>query len=348
MRATTATTLALVLFLSRSHVASALRYVRGLVADFFPSRKLLRTVVRSSNANASVAQLVSAQELRSRLQRGGDRRPIVIEVVAPKDEGSLPRIPGSKRVWRPDYERAKSATQPLDGLAPTREAFEQFAQRLGIHDDSDVVLVSAQYDDTRLWWLFTAFGKRHVYLLDGGFAAWKLCTVGGTSFEREAPGGPRVTEADAARGTWKAQPFCCASLATMAEVEALRTSSSAPRLWDVRTEKEHDGEVTMAGAAQPGRIPWATRRVEWSMFRREDGTWLPPAQIRELARRELGGATPSERGVAHVFYCQSGVRTTQLMFGMCLAGWPLEELKNYDGSWIEWSHLADNADIVCG
>ena len=47
----------------------------------------------------------------------------------------------------------------------------------------------------------------------------------------------------------------------------------------------------------------------------------------------------------HVFYCQSGVRTTQLTFGLCLAGWPLERLKNYDGSWVEWSAVADNSEI---
>jgi 3-mercaptopyruvate sulfurtransferase SseA len=45
---------------------------------------------------------------------------------------------------------------------------------------------------------------------------------------------------------------------------------------------------------------------------------------------------PSD-GEEHVFYCQSGVRTTQLIFGMHRAGWPLRALKNYDGSWVEWS-----------
>jgi 3-mercaptopyruvate sulfurtransferase SseA len=40
----------------------------------------------------------------------------------------------------------------------------------------------------------------------------------------------------------------------------------------------------------------------------------------------------------HTFYCQSGVRTTQQIFCLSLAGWPLDQLKNDDGSYIEWYH----------
>ena len=42
------------------------------------------------------------------------------------------------------------------------------------------------------------------------------------------------------------------------------------------------------------------------------------------------------------------MRTTQLIFGLARAGWPLERLKNYDGSWVEWSHLALADEIATG
>ena len=38
------------------------------------------------------------------------------------------------------------------------------------------------------------------------------------------------------------------------------------------------------------------------------------------------------------FFCQSGVRSTQAIFALYLAGWPVEKLHNYDSSWIGWSN----------
>ena len=48
---------------------------------------------------------------------------------------------------------------------------------------------------------------------------------------------------------------------------------------------------------------------------------------------ESAGVTP-ERGV--VAYCNGGVTATQLLFGLHLAGMPVDCLRNYDGSWNEW------------
>ena len=48
-----------------------------------------------------------------------------------------------------------------------------------------------------------------------------------------------------------------------------------------------------------------------------------------------------------IFYCQSGVRTTQLIFVLYLLGWDTTKLQNYDGSWLEWSYHQENA-IVSG
>jgi len=106
---------------------------------------------------------------------------------------------------------------------------------------------------------------------------------------------------------------------------------------------EFNGRVTLAGAACAGRIPWASKRLDWDAFRRADGTWRDASEVRQIAR-ELMNAEPAD-DLDLVFYCQSGVRTTQLIFGLCRAGWPLEKLKNYDGSWVEWSHLASSEEI---
>ena len=63
-----------------------------------------------------------------------------------------------------------------------------------------------------------------------------------------------------------------------------------------------------------------------------------------IERTQLDDAAPADG--AHTFYCQSGVRTTQLIFGMSLAGWDVRDLKNYDGSRVEWSHVASDEEIV--
>jgi thiosulfate/3-mercaptopyruvate sulfurtransferase len=42
-----------------------------------------------------------------------------------------------------------------------------------------------------------------------------------------------------------------------------------------------------------------------------------------------------------VFFCQSGVRTTQAIFTLYMMGFPVDRLHNFDGSWIYWGNSPD-------
>ena len=44
----------------------------------------------------------------------------------------------------------------------------------------------------------------------------------------------------------------------------------------------------------------------------------------------------------HIFYCQSGVRSTTAIFALWLMGWDPDRLYNYEGSWLEWSYHENN------
>jgi len=299
---------------------------------------IMKQLTTTTGTAKSTALLMAPEELAHRLERGGSSGIVIIEVVSPEEARASPaRIPTSQRVWRPEFQEPVTPSQPLDGLAPTAEAFSQFAQQLGISEETEVVILSHKYDETRLWWLFIAFGKRSVWVLDGGYEAWMAAGLPSTTSEQ-----PACEE----QGTWLATPLDGSLLATRSDVLALRIASPG-RLWDVRTREEFRGTVTLNGAAQPGRIPWASGRLEWSCFRRADGRWRDSDEIRKLAVG-LIGATPGDGGGPHCFYCQSGVRTTQVIFGLALAGWPLADLRNYDGSWVEWSRVATADEVLCG
>ena len=85
---------------------------------------------------AAAPLLVTAVQLALQLER--DRPPLCIEVCSPEEAAACPQhIPGSVRVWRPDYERPISATQPLEGLAPSASEFESFARGLGVSEDTE-------------------------------------------------------------------------------------------------------------------------------------------------------------------------------------------------------------------
>jgi len=270
--------------------------------------------------------LISSSELLARLQ-AGDHTLRLVETVAPQDTEIMhERIAMSRRTWRSQYELPTSDEQPIVGLAPTALQFEELMRSLGIDDNSEVVLIDRGFDATRLWWLFHCFGKwQGVRILDGGYWGWL------------GKGLPTTAEAPpAVRGNFRARKPRTSLIASRDDVMNLR-DRRYHRLWDVRSHVEHAGMTTLPGAKTAGRVPWTNGRIDWETFRNsKDGFWLDTLTMRATGYAALNGSVPDD-GIEHTFYSQTGIRTTQIIFGLHLAGWPLERLKNYDGSWIEWS-----------
>ena len=218
-------------------------------------------------------------------------------------------IPGSRQAWRPELES---------------QAFERWARSQGIDNDSQVVVVDTRYDATYLWWAFHHHGKTDVRVLNGGLQAWRSA---GLPIERGPTGQPRRPGNFTARG---GLGFGIAGTLLVRSAE----SSAGLRLWDTREPDEWSGAKRKWGAKRAGRIPWSTF-LSWKAFRHSgsQGTAFRSGEAISSAIASHG-LDPAQR---HIFYCQSGVRTTTAIFALYLMGWDPAHLLNYCGSWIEWS-----------
>ena len=218
-------------------------------------------------------------------------------------------IPGSRHAWRAE----------LEG-----QAFERWARSQGIDNDSQVVVVDTRYDATYLWWAFHHHGKTDVRVLNGGLQAWRSA---GLPIERGPTGQPRRPGNFTARG---GLGLGIAGTQLVREAQ----SSAGLRLWDTREPEEWSGAKRKWGAKRAGRSPWSTF-LSWKAFRHSgsQGTAFRSGEAISAAIASHG-LDPAQR---HIFYCQSGVRTTTAIFGLYLMGWDPAHLINYCGSWIEWS-----------
>ena len=218
-------------------------------------------------------------------------------------------IPGSRQAWRPELES---------------QAFERWARSQGIDNDSQVVVVDTRYDATYLWWAFHHHGKTDVRVLNGGLQAWRSA---GLAIERGPTGQPRRPGNFTARGGLGFG---------IADFQLVRLAQSNPNLhlWDTREPEEWSGAKRRWGAKRAGRIPWSTF-LSWKAFRHSgsQGTAFRSGEAISSAIASHG-LDPARR---HIFYCQSGVRTTTAIFALYLMGWDPAHLLNYCGSWIEWS-----------
>ncbi|MGZ8459173.1 MAG: sulfurtransferase [Candidatus Deferrimicrobiaceae bacterium] len=265
--------------------------------------------------------LISLQELKQLLDAGD---PSLVIVAA---EGSLDyrvgHIPGAYQVDRPDYEASPETQNGVAGNIIDAAGFTELARRLGINRDSKVVVYDAKYDATRIWWAFTYYGKSDVRVLDGGVKAWKEA---GYPVEILAPHAP------AQPGNFVAAVALPHLRVDTNEIAALRNHPLA-QLWDTRSLEEFTGAKQMKGAYRAGSIP-GSRHSEWTLFKKRENSaeWLTAAEMQLLLTKL--GFDPEKK---QYFYCQSGVRSTQVLFALYLSGWQLEKLHNYDSSWIGWS-----------
>lgn len=265
--------------------------------------------------------LISVHELKQLIDRND---PNLVIIAA---EGSvayrLGHIPGAHQVDRPAYEAPPETQNGVSGNLIDATGFTRLAKKLGINQESTVVVYDSKYDATRLWWAFTYYGKGDVRVLDGGLKAWKAA---GYTTNLLAPAAPEKP------GTFTARIAVPSLRVDTADIVAVQQNATG-QIWDNRDIKEFTGEELKKGAVRAGRIP-SSNHSDWIHFKKKDN------QAEWLAAKELKAVLASQgydRNRDQYFYCQSGVRSTQAIFALYLSGWPLEKLHNYDSSWIGWS-----------
>ncbi|RMH64275.1 MAG: sulfurtransferase, partial [Bacteroidetes bacterium] len=278
--------------------------------------------------------LITVQELKQLID-AKDPKLVLIAVAKPVSYRAG-YIPGAVNVWRPDYEPKEGEPFPFGGMMLGRKDFEEFARRLGVDNDSKVVLYDEKYDATRLWWGFYMYGKTDVRVLDGGYQAWKKAGYPVKRVLATSPAKKGNFTAKGPLGGWSWG------------MDMVWRAKNDPdiQLWDTREKDEWDGSKLKSGAFRKGRVPWA-KFLNWKEFKKPVAEGEAPTEFRTAA--EIAkviarhGMDPNKH---QLFYCQSGVRTTTEMFALYLMGWDPAKLHNHDGSWIEWSYYKENP-VVC-
>lgn len=228
-------------------------------------------------------------------------------------EGHIPNA-----LWL-DPESIRDTSNAPTFLQP-KAAFEQALSRLGISNRTRVIL----YDDrggllaSRVWWILNAYGHQDVALVNGGWVAW---------LAEKRPTDTRVPAVPPAAFT------ATLNRAWLATLDDVKAGIGTARILDARTVAEMDGSDTRLsnrGGVIPSAIP-----VYWEdLLDPEKKTFKSADDLRALYAAK--GLAPSDDVIA---YCWVGHRSAVDLFALHLIGYG--RLRNYLGSWEEWSRRMD-------
>lgn len=228
-------------------------------------------------------------------------------------------LKGALNMWRSDIE---DSTYPYGGMMASKQQIERLFSKMGINT-SDILVI---YDDnglcdaSRLWWILQNYDFTQVKLLHGGLTAWKKS--GGAVTQEE----PLIQDA-----VFKLKEN--ASMKYFISKEEVQKSINRNiTLLDTRSIDEFSGKKRKKGAAKGGRIPNSIN-IDWSAAIDYDGD----KKFKSIEDLE---AIYTQHGMTKddtlIVYCHSGVRSAHTTFVLTqlLA---FKHVKNYDGSWTEWS-----------
>ena len=196
---------------------------------------------------------------------------------------------------------------------PDPEVLQESLRECGLDDDTEVVVYDQRtsLSAARAWWVLRWAGHAGVRVLDGGLAAWRRA---GLDVVTEVPSPPR--------GGLTVRPGSVPVLDADRAADMARVGV----LLDVRAPERYRGETEPLDHTA-GHIPGSVN-LPMSELLAEDGTFLPPARIRErLAAVGIHRDTPVGTS------CGSGVTAAQMALALDLVRIPAIP---YVGSWSEW------------
>jgi thiosulfate/3-mercaptopyruvate sulfurtransferase len=251
----------------------------------------------------------------------------VVVDVRKAEEYAIGHIPSAHRIWRNDIE---STAFPYGGMAIEKEALEDLLSSMGATSESKFVVYDAigGCDAARLWWLIRFYGHQRVALLDGGWQSW---------VERNHPAVQAETLKNASEFTFEGE-VDSSLVITKAQLIACLGQPNVVLL-DTRTLEEFNGSVKKNGAFAAGHIAGSVH-FDWGRAVELEGDYhLRSPEAIQAALAEVG-VTPDQTVIT---YCHSGVRSahTTLVLRELLG---FQDVRNYDGSWIEWSYALQLSD----
>lgn len=208
---------------------------------------------------------------------------------------------------------------PLPNTLPSPEVFATAARKLGINNDSKIVVYDSLgiYSSPRAWWLFKIMGHENVWVLDGGLPEWAKHGYAVEKPEKRAyPLGNFVSKFKPELFKTKEQ-----ILENIATKEAVLIDARSQDRFLGETEEPREG-------LRSGHIPGSINIPYTRLLL--DGKFLP--------KEELAKILPQDDKPL-LFTCGSGVTAC-----IDLIAYELIENKNqkavYDGSWTEWGQIA--------
>jgi thiosulfate/3-mercaptopyruvate sulfurtransferase len=114
-------------------------------------------------------------------------------------------------------------------------------------------------------------------------------------------------------------------------------------LVDNRPRREYLGMEFKDGATRPGHIPGAVG-LHW----KEDLVPAGPAKgywqsLVEIKHMYAARGVTADKDI--YLYAHNGLPATHSLVALYLAGFPLERLHLYEGSWVEWSRSQEAAEL---
>lgn len=231
-------------------------------------------------------------------------------------------IPGARFF---NIDRIAASETSLPHMLPEAADFQEFAGKLGVGNDTLVVIYDTHglMSAPRVWWTWRVFGHDKVAILDGGFKRWV------------SEGRAVTTEVPAPRRTSFRARFRPELLRDKTALLA-NLSTGTEQVIDARSAPRFEGtEAEVRPGLRAGHIPGSLNLPFTTLSDPATGQVLSPEAI---SAAFLSAGVDLDRPV--VASCGSGVTAGVLLFGLHLIG--KEDTSLYDGSWAEWGIPGDS------